>query len=245
LHIRTCLYERLGTLDRSIDPYPEHDLVGTHIVTEQDDLIEALGGKKRARAISNLFGPKRPTRSNKSLQLSKLVHSSLDMDRLDYLLRDSQATGAPYGQIDINYILNNLKISPSGMLGISEKAIPAAEQLLLARFFMHRTVYYHKTTFGMEEVCRQLLRRLRDQGNYKMPKDGKDIIKLVTSKDLGTFTDAYVDHIIQKAANDTNQVVQNMARSIQRRRPPKLLKEVNILRSSQEHNGHHSGTIFK
>ncbi len=233
------------TLDRSGTPYPEHDLVGTYIVTEQSDLIEALGGKRRAKVIANLFGPKRPTESKKSLQLSKLVHSSLDMDRLDYLLRDSQATGVPYGQIDINYLLNNLKVSPSGMLGISEKAIPAAEQLLLARFFMHRTVYYHKTTFGMEEVCRQLLRRLRSQGKYRIPKDDKDIKELVTSKDLGTFTDAYVDRIIQKAVNDENQVIQALARSIQRRRPPQRLKEVNILRSSQERNGHHAGTILK
>jgi len=233
------------TLDTSGDPYPEHDLVGTYIVTEQSDLIEAIGGKKRAKVIANLFGPKRPTKNERSLQLSKLVHSSLDMDRLDYLLRDSQATGVPYGQIDINYLLNNLKVSPSGMLGISEKAMPAAEQLLLSRFFMHRTVYYHKTTFGMEEVCRQLLRRLRGQGKYRIPKDGKDIKRLVTSKDLGTFTDAYVDQIIQKAVNDENQVVQALARSIQRRRPPQRLKEVNILRSSQERNGQHAGTIFK
>ncbi len=233
------------TLDISRIPYPEHDLVGTYIVTEQNDLIEALGGKKRAKEIANLFGPKRPTESKKSLQLSKLVHSSLDMDRLDYLLRDSQATGVPHGQIDINYLLNNLKISPSGMVGISDKAIPAAEQLLLARFFMHRTVYYHKTTFGMEEVCRQLLYRLRTQGKYGIPKDGKEIKGLVTSKALGTFTDAYVDQIIQEAVTDENQVIQKLARSIQRRRPPQLLQEVNILRSSQEHNGHHAGTTFK
>jgi len=233
------------TLDRSGTPYPEHDLVGTYIVTEQNDLIEALGGKKRAKVVANLFGPKRPTQSQRIFQLSKLVHSSLDMDRLDYLLRDSQATGVPYGQIDINYLLNNLKVSPSGMIGISEKAIPAAEQFLLARYFMHRTVYYHKTTFGMEEVCRQLLRRLRDQGKYKIPKDGKDIKRLVISKDLGTFTDAYVDQIIHKAVIDDDQVIQALARSIQRRQPPKLLKEVPVISTVEQVDGSHSGTIFR
>lgn len=231
-------------LDRSGIPYPEHDIVGTYIVTEQRDIIEALGGKKRAKEIANLFGPKRPTRSKKSLQLSKLVHSSLDMDRLDYLLRDSQSTGVPFGQIDINYLLNNLKVSPSGMVGISEKAMPAAEQLLLARFFMHRTVYYHKTTFGIEEVCRQLLRRLRDQGKYEIPKDGNKIRELVTSEALGTFTDAYVDQVIQKAVNDNDQVIQTLAKSIQKRRPPKLLAEVNVLVSNEERDRPHKGTIF-
>lgn len=233
------------TLDISGIPYPEHDLVGTYIVTEQSDLIEALGGKKRAKEIANLFGPKRPTESKKSLQLSKLVHSSLDMDRLDYLPRDSQATGVPYGQVDINYLLNNLKISPSGMVGISEKAIPAAEQLLLARFFMYRTVYYHKTTFGMEEVCRQLLYRLRAQGKYEIPKDGKEIKGLVTSKAICTFTDAYVDQIIQKAVNDENKVIRALARSIQGCRPPELLKEINVLMSTDVDVRYYIGTTFK
>ncbi|MHC4168935.1 MAG: HD domain-containing protein [Planctomycetota bacterium] len=236
-------------LDRSGIPYPEHDTVGTYVVTEQKDIIEALGGKRkgkqRAKRIANLFGPKRPTGSTKNLQLSKLVHSSLDMDRLDYPLRDSQATGIPYGQIDINYLLNNLNVSPSGMVGISEKAVPAAEQFLFARFFMHRTVYYHKTTFGLEEVCRQLLRRLRGLDRYEMPRDGEDVKSLVTSSDLGTFTDAYVDRAIQKAAGDGNEVIQALARSIQERRSPKLLMEVNILGSSEERGKPHAGTIFK
>ncbi|MBN2272292.1 MAG: HD domain-containing protein [Sedimentisphaerales bacterium] len=233
------------SLDRTGTPYPEHDLVGTFIVTEQDDLLEALGGKRRAKVIANLFGPKRPTENVRNLQLSKLVHSSLDMDRLDYLLRDSQATGVPYGQIDINYLLNNLKVSPSGMVGISEKAVPAAEQFLFARFFMHRTVYYHKTTFGMEEVCRQLLRRLRDQGKYEMPRDAAGIRRLVTSDKLGTFTDAYVDGIIQESTNNDNEVIQTLARSMQGRRPPKRLREINILRSTDDPNEHHAGTTFK
>jgi len=133
------------------------------------------------------------------------------------------------------------------MLGIAEKALPAAEQFLLARFFMHRTVYYHKTTFGMEEVCRQLFRRLRDQRKYGIPTDGAGIKKLVESQDLYTFTDAYVDQIVQKAADDdsNNDVIRALAKSIQKRQPPKLLKEVNILRPTMEKNGYHAGTIFK
>jgi HD superfamily phosphohydrolase len=237
--------EKVETLDRSVIPYPEHDIVGTYIVTGQRDVIEALGGKKRAKEIANLFGPQRPVESQESLQLSKLVHSSLDMDRLDYLLRDSQATGVPYGQIDINYLLNNLKVSPSGTVAISKKAIPAAEQFLLARFFMHRTVYYHKTTFGMEEVCRQLLRRLRGLESCDLPRNGEDVKKLVTSIRLGTFTDAYVDQTIQKASSDGNEVIRALARSIRDRHPPKLLTEIDILGSIEEQSGPHAGTVLR
>ena len=225
--------------------YPEHEELGVLIVTERKDIVETLGGKKRASIIANIFGPKRPTESNKSVQLSKLIHSSLDMDRLDYLLRDSQATGVPYGQIDINYLINNLQISSSGMLGISEKAIPAAEQFLLARYFMHRTVYYHKTTFGIEEVCRQLLRRLKDQQKYEIAKDGNAIKELVTSNQFGAFTDAYVDKIIHEAANDDDPTIQILAKTLETRQPPKLLKEIPIISNLEQSNGSHSGKIFR
>jgi hypothetical protein len=219
--------------------YPNHEAVGELIVTHQQDLIDALGGLDRARRIADLFTGKTPTNP----QLSKLIHSSLDMDRLDYLLRDARAAGVPYGQIDLNYLLNNFRASPSGMLGVSEKAITAVDHFLLARFFMHRSVYYHKTTFGLEESCRQLLRRLRDKGKYNLPTDGDAIAAFVKGPTLGRFTDAYVDAIVEKAANDDDAVIHALANSIRRRRPPKLLKEVLVL----EQNGKtaHPGALFK
>ena len=55
------------------------------------------------------------------------------------------------------------------MIGIDWTALPAAEQFLFARYFMYRTVYYHKTTFGMEETFRQLLRRCQQREGYSVP----------------------------------------------------------------------------
>jgi len=220
------------------DPYPGHAEVGRLIVMNQKDLLEAIGGKDRARSVADFF-----TRSKAfNPQLCNLIHSSLDMDRLDYLLRDSQAAGVPYGQIDVNYLLNNVNISPSGMLGFTEKAMPAAEHFLFARFFMHRTVYYHKTTYAIEEACRQLLRRIRDAGKHGIPHDGKSIGKLVKSSELRGFTDAFVDGIIQRAAADEDRVVRVLARAILDRRPPKLLKEVCVF--EEKATQHHAGLLF-
>ena len=117
------------TLEATRAGYPDHEELGTLIVTTQPDLRDAIGGEDRAKKVAELF-----TKTETSgPQISKLVHSSLDLDRLDYLLRDSQATGVPYGNIDVNYLLNCLRISPSGMVGFLEKALPAVEHVLLAR----------------------------------------------------------------------------------------------------------------
>ena len=224
-------------LNASKTKYPEHTEVGKLIVTNQDDLIKAIGGEDRAKTIAELF--------TLHPRLSKLIHSSLDIDRLDYLPRDSHATGVPYGQIDVNYLLNNLKVNQEGAIGFLERALPAVEHLLLARFFMHRVVYYHKTIYGFEEVCRQLLRRLRDRDgeHYSIPVDGKAVEDKVVSPDLNNFTDAFVDNVIQQAVEDEDKVVQALARCVQSRKPPKLLKEVQICEETEEE--YHAGSTFK
>ena len=234
-------------IDARISRYPEHEEVGALIVTSQKDLVEALGSDENAKAVADIF-----TRSQAAdPQLSKLIHSSFDIDRWDYLLRDSYATGVPYGQIDINYLLNNLKVSPQKVVGFKEKALAAVEHFLLARFFMHRVVYYHKTIYGLEEACRQLLRRLRDRDGerYNIPVDGEHVKDLVTSDDLYLFTDAFVDNIVKQAATDFNQaaneeekVIRALAKSIQSRKPPALLKEVPVCEETDK--PYHAGKTF-
>ncbi len=227
------------TIDASAEPYPNHEEVGELILTSQQDLMQAIGGTERAQRIADLF---RGNLADK-LYLSKLVHSSLDVDRLDYLLRDAHATGVPYGLIDLNYLLNSLRVSPSGLLGVSDKALPAAEQCLFARFFMYRAVYYHKTIYGMEEACRQLLRRLQASRSAGLASDGSAIREIVTSKKLTHFTDAYVDSIVFEASTHQDEEIRALATSILGRKPPKLLKEVPVLvESGQEY---HAGTVFK
>jgi HD superfamily phosphohydrolase len=220
--------------------YPDHEEVGALIVTRQDDLVGAIGGKECAKAVADIF-----TRSKAAdPQLSKLIHSSFDIDRCDYLLRDSYAAGVPYGQIDINYLLNNLKVSPQRMVGFLEKALPAVEHMLLARFFLYRVVYYHKTIYGLEEVCRQLLKRLRDRDgkHYGIPADGEAVKQLVTSTRLHAFSDGFVDNVIQQAVDDEDKIIRVLARSIQSRRPPVLLKEVVICEEAGKQ--YHAGNTF-
>jgi uncharacterized protein len=218
--------------------YPKHEEIGEIIVTGQKDLLDILG-EDRAVRVANLF--RRTAAAHP--ELSKLVHSSLDMDRLDYLIRDARAAGIPFGLIDLNYLLNNFRASPTGAIGVPEKAITAVDHFLLGRFFMYRSVYYHKTTFGLEKACRHLLRRGRDAGKFGIPPDGNAVRDLVRGPKLGTFTDAFVDQIVEAAATDADPVIKALANSIRRRRPPKLLREILVLKQSGTLD--HAGVIFK
>jgi uncharacterized protein len=214
--------------------YPKHVELGHIIVCNQTDIVTALGGKAAAKHVADLFA--RTVASGS--QWSKLISSSFDMDRIDYLVRDAGAAGVPYGRIDLNYLMNALRVSPKGMVGVSEKALPAAEQYLFARYFMHRTVYWHKTTCAFEEAARQLIRRLRNDSvkaaQYSLPIDRTAVVNLATSARLTTFTDAFLDNIIERAASDTEDSIKHIAKSLLARRPARLLREVCDIQAIEE-----------
>ncbi len=222
------------------EQYPDHEELGKIIVTEQADIRDAIGGIDRAERIAALFRRDRVA----DPQLSKLLHSSLDIDRLDYLPRDARAAGVPYGRIDINYILQNVKANPQGVIGIDPKARLAAEHFLLARYFMQRTVYYHKTTFGFEEAFRHLIRRCRDidAEKYGLPANGAAVRQIAKNRaGLYEFTDSFLDSVAQRALAADDQIIRSLAHAIVYRHPPSLLREAVAIfertnRDAQKHN---------
>jgi hypothetical protein len=74
--------------------------------------------------------------------LSQIIHGDLDVDRMDYLLRDAYYTGAPYGSVDAQRLIRHLIRTSEGTV-LDENGINAAESLLIARTLMRPTVYYH------------------------------------------------------------------------------------------------------
>lgn len=74
--------------------------------------------------------------------LSGIIHGDLDVDRMDYLLRDAYYTGAPYGTVDAHRLIRNIHMTDEGVV-LDENGINAAESLLIARTLMRPTVYYH------------------------------------------------------------------------------------------------------
>ena len=92
--------------------------------------------------------------------LHELISSQLDMDRLDYLCRDSFYTGVREGNIGAQRLIQMLEVSDDKLL-INEKGIYTVENYLMARRVMYWQVYLHKTTVAAEEVLRCALRRAK------------------------------------------------------------------------------------
>ncbi|MCT4637096.1 MAG: HD domain-containing protein [Bacteroidales bacterium] len=101
--------------------------------------------------------------------LHQLVSSQLDVDRLDYLRRDSFFSGVSEGAIGLERIISMLTVV-DGDIAVELKGIYSVEKFLLARRLMYWQVYLHKTVVAAEELLIQLLRRAR----YVFTKD-KDL----------------------------------------------------------------------
>lgn len=92
--------------------------------------------------------------------LAQLVSSQLDVDRMDYLLRDSLMTGAKYGIYDLEWIINALAIDEDGdRIYVAARGLYAVEEYLQARYYMFRQVYFHRSLRSAEAVLRSVLRR--------------------------------------------------------------------------------------
>ncbi len=156
-----CLAARLAILLHDVGHGPfshslEHSLVSgiTHeglsrIIIRK--LSEELGGSlpKAERVFSHSY-PKK--------YLHQLVSSQLDVDRMDYLNRDSFFTGVSEGVIGYDRILNMLAVR-DGELVVEEKAVHSVEKFIIARRLMYWQVYLHKTVLGAEQLLVNILKR--------------------------------------------------------------------------------------
>lgn len=93
--------------------------------------------------------------------LHQLVSSQLDMDRMDYLNRDSFFTGVSEGVISSDRIIKMLNVVDDHIV-VEEKGIYSIEKFLIARRLMYWQVYLHKTVIAAEQTLVKILKRSRE-----------------------------------------------------------------------------------
>jgi HD superfamily phosphohydrolase len=104
----------------------------------------------------------------------QMVSSQLDIDRLDYLNRDSFFTGVVEGRIGSERIIKLLNVHNDELV-VEEKGIYSIENFLSARRLMYWQVYIHKTTVGIEKMLIQIIRRVRKLGDRNQLSPGLDL----------------------------------------------------------------------
>ncbi|MBZ0237478.1 MAG: HD domain-containing protein, partial [Deltaproteobacteria bacterium] len=147
-------------------PGSDHERWGARIVAEDPELhgaLEALapGLAETVRAFWH--------KTYRPAFARKLVSSQLDVDRLDYLLRDGHFSGAGYATYDLDWILHALAVEdvlpgaddPRDLVIDYRRGTYAVEQYLFARSYMYAQVYHHKTVRAAEWMLVKLFERYR------------------------------------------------------------------------------------
>lgn len=146
------------TLEKSLMPGIDHEALSLQVMHELDH--EFKGQLGLAIAIF--------TRKYHRLFFAQLVSGQLDVDRLDYLMRDSFYTGVAEGIIGSERIIKMMNVV-NEVLVVEQKGIYSIEKFLIARRLMYWQVYYHKTVIGAEALLAAILRRAKylcDQGEH-------------------------------------------------------------------------------
>jgi uncharacterized protein len=145
----------------------EHALVNVHheeVSLRFMERLDEIFGGKLALAI-RIFKDEHPKQF-----LHQLVSGQLDMDRMDYLNRDSYFTGVSEGVIGFDRIIKMLAVH-QGELVVEEKGIYSIEKFLIARRLMYWQVYLHKTVMAAEQMLIKTFQRAKQLAMQGEPLD--------------------------------------------------------------------------
>ncbi len=150
----------------------------------------------------------------------QLISGELDLDRMDYLARDSFFTGVSEGVIGYDRIIHMLNVSEDRLV-VEQKGINSIEKFLLARKLMYAQVYHHKMVVASEEMLKLFFERLRDllkrgEIDTKLP-----IIEFMKSSDtmdsdqllaaFGMLDDSDVIGVLKSQINSQDHVLSTVS----------------------------------
>ena len=138
--------------------------------------------------------------------LHQLVSSQLDMDRLDYLRRDSFYTGVSEGTVGIERIIQMLNVKDNQLI-VDQKGIYSVEKFLMARRFMYWQVYLHKTSIAADHLMLSILQKAKAILTERNDLFASPYLKYFLTKNV-TQEDLNDDEVIFNFCNlDDNEIL--------------------------------------
>lgn len=138
--------------------HTDHEAITREIITGDTEIHRVLAQvspdfpNKVASVIAKTY---------ENPQVVQLISSQIDVDRMDYLLRDAYFTGTKYGEFDIDRILRTMQPTPDG-IAFDIAGMHAVEDYIVSRYQMYLQVYFHPVSRGMEVLLEHLLQRAQE-----------------------------------------------------------------------------------
>ena len=199
-----------------------------------------LDPDSEVNAVLRQIDPQAPARVERLVHgegdiphLARAVSGTFDVDRCDYLLRDSHMTGVRYGVLDLDWLLQSMRLmvapgeTRARMAVDGEKGLTAVEGFFLGRLYMYRQVYLHKAVRAAESVMRALFRRLAEIDPQPATPSGMATLLRGDEPTMGEFLDLD-DHAFETAlkhyCESDDEVLAELAQRLRYRRLFKTLR---------------------
>ena len=165
---------------------------------------------------------------------NQLISSQLDVDRLDYLKRDSFYTGVSEGNINTQRILSTLNVLDDELV-LDEKGIYSIEHYLVARMFMYWQVYYHKAAVLAENLLIKIMNRAKTLVSQNVKVEASENLKYflyresstqATEEDIARFMeldDTDVLQAIKSWKNHDDFALSYLCKTVINRKFPKII----------------------
>lgn len=163
-----------------------HEKIGAHIVCNNEEIHEIIVeecGPKAPDIIADMITGNIERKDTDSL-LVQILHSELDADGIDYLMRDAMFSGTSFGAFELDQLIGCMEVGEyegKKILCINSKGIAAADQYLLNKFFSYSQVVFNKHIGITEWMAEQIVNWM--QKNSAFFPDKKELEKLVKSSE--------------------------------------------------------------
>lgn len=197
------LYEMASSHSKSA----HHEHLGKYIVINNKEIRNILvENGLNPLEIGEIFTGEYGSRN---MVYTQLLHSSLDADRLDYLLRDSYQTGVKYGLVDLQYLIRLLMVVEDPTLSENNKVLVCnkkgqhvVEHFLMSRYFHYSQVIFHKTNAAFEGMIRCMYIKLVQSGHFLFDSLN-DIHNNINNECFLQFNDAFLETALKEYYNIT------------------------------------------
>ena len=221
-------FSHLLETDKVFATFHSHEHWGKLMLESKETEIgiairEVLGEKRTARLFALYSGESEYDGEPIAPFLKEIVSSQLDVDRMDYMIRDQANSGAQIGGFDSARVIRALRVGDNGHLYAKQWGLPAIEAYLVTRYHLYNQVYFHKVNQLTQEYLVRVLSRARElaqEGKLSLSQSLQNMLcnEKLSVREYVRLTDADINGVLMDWADNDDAVLSGYARRLVSRR---------------------------
>ncbi|MBT5661005.1 MAG: HD domain-containing protein [Euryarchaeota archaeon] len=217
-------YSHLLETPRVYATFASHESWGRRMLESNETAIgivveEVLGKQRLQRLFAIMDGSDEFEGIAIPKFLKEIVSSQVDVDRMDYMIRDQANTGAQIGGFDSARVMRALRVGDDGGLFVKQWGLPAIEAYLVTRYHMYQQVYFHKVNMLTQNYLVNMLERARllaQEGSLALTEELEQMLlnPELTALQYASLNDAHVKVALPRWARHDDAALSGYARRL-------------------------------